>query len=609
MKLVAVTIENFQGIVEEATITVNDFNVLIGRNDVGKSTVLKALNCFLHGTTPTSESSNVSTDSAIVSIELVFDPQNEEIVIDEAIPTSFEAEELTNADGHLCVKRVWDTSKAKINADTFIVRKGYDENDFVGLTEHQLILLCRNCNIETNKANGDNFNNVEKREKLKEFFSESAVQFSYVHEKLPTSGNSRFKNVHNALKKALPRFEFFRADTSLSETDTAIQNYFRQIASDALSEFGMSDAEDAVVQRLNSALGGITNKINDAVPQDEAVRPVTTFDWSKVVKTVFATGDDASGVALHLRGDGFRRITMMAYFEYLAEQRQQDTRKVIFGFEEPETFLHPAAQEKLFEKLAALSESGYQVLVSSHSPIIVSNTNKTDLIHVTKEDGKTQLHSNVDDILAVANDLGISMDNQFVHLFDSAKVLFLVEGIDDANAFHFIANTYKANNEITDTFEDLDIVIVPIGGCGSIKHWVALDLLTRLSKPYYILLDSDVEIEGVPSPNRETLVEYGFIEGTNFSVTRKRMLENYIPAFALNRLVPNARLDYGDWDHVKTICKSHAQAGRLGGQNVAERHFSNLTYEELKFSFNCSQRGDEFIEIYDKVVGLRPYSQ
>ena len=606
MKLVAITIENFQGIVDPATVTVNDFNVLIGRNDVGKSTVLKALDYFLNGSTPTFESSNIGTDSPHISVELRFDPQNEEIVIDEAVPTTFEVEELINSEGLLCVKRVWDTSKSRVKVDTYILRKNYDEEDFIGLTERQLIALCRGKNIETRKANGDDFNNVEKRDKLKQFYQEQEIGFKYEYEKLPTSGTSRFKIVHDELKKVLPRFEFFRADTSLSETDTAIQNYFRQLATDALAEFGMSDAENAVTEKLNGALAGISGKINDAVPQDEAVRPITTFDWSKVVRTVFATGDDDKGVALHLRGDGFRRITMMSYFEYLADQRQTDTKKVIFGFEEPETFLHPAAQEKLFEKLASLSENGYQVLISSHSAIIVSNTNKTDLIHVTKEDGETQLHSNVGDTLAVANDLGITMDNQFVHLFDSARVLFLVEGIDDANAFHFIANTYKVNNEITDTFEDLDIVIVPIGGCGSIKHWVALDLLTRLSKPYYILLDSDAEAEGDPSPNRDALVEYGFVEGTNFSITRKRMLENYIPASALNRLVPGGGLNYGDWEHVKTICKAHPQAGRLGGKNVSERHFSNLTFTELKSSFDCPVRGDEFIEIYNKVVRLRP---
>ena len=49
-------------------------------------------------------------------------------------------------------------------------------------------------------------------------------------------------------------------------------------------------------------------------------------------------------IPFNSRGDGFRRVTMMSYFEMLAEEHD-DNRNIIYGFEEPETFLHPEMQK------------------------------------------------------------------------------------------------------------------------------------------------------------------------------------------------------------------------------------------------------------------------
>ena len=75
------------------------------------------------------------------------------------------------------------------------------------------------------------------------------------------------------------------------------------------------------------------------------------------------TISDEADIPLRFRGDGFRRVTMMAYFEHLAEETKEEHQNIIFGFEEPETFLHPAGQEQLQNRLMGLATSGYQVLI------------------------------------------------------------------------------------------------------------------------------------------------------------------------------------------------------------------------------------------------------
>ena len=46
MKIVSVKIKNFRGYEEEENIKFDDLTVFVGKNDVGKSTILEALDIF-----------------------------------------------------------------------------------------------------------------------------------------------------------------------------------------------------------------------------------------------------------------------------------------------------------------------------------------------------------------------------------------------------------------------------------------------------------------------------------------------------------------------------------------------------------------------------------
>jgi hypothetical protein len=117
-------------------------------------------------------------------------------------------------------------------------------------------------------------------------------------------------------------------------------------------------------------------------------------------------------------------------------------------------------------------------------------------------------------------------------------------------------------------------------------------------------LDSDKETADSESDNRNRLIELGFSEQTDFLVTRKRAIENYIPCSHLNSFISEAspHLLYGDWEHVKNICKNHPDAGTLGGKNVAEKHFTSLTLAYLQSTFNPTGNDDEFLQLYNMVI-------
>jgi predicted ATP-dependent endonuclease of OLD family len=135
MKLIKIEIKGFKGICESKEIRLNDFNVIVGQNDVGKSTILKAIDIFLNNTTPSKDDLNNKTETNEISIIAEFDPRKKLVIIDENIETTFEDEELVNEDQKLVLKKTWDTTKSKITPETFILRKKYNENKIICYTQ------------------------------------------------------------------------------------------------------------------------------------------------------------------------------------------------------------------------------------------------------------------------------------------------------------------------------------------------------------------------------------------------------------------------------------------------------------------------------------------
>src|SRR5436190_3765166 len=608
MILKKLIITNFRGIKDAITVNFDLFNCIVGQNDAGKSTILKALDAALNETALSRSDYNVEANTNQIIVELYFDCNNMECSLGEEILTTIEREELINGDGLLVWRKVWNVTDNNVSKpkNSIVRRKYVGNSDFIFKTEAQLIAQCNTNNIVTIKGNGEEYNNVEKRQKLREYNHQNNVVFSYEVEEVPSTGTSKIKTIGDSIKKLLPAFQYFKADTSLSDTDSTIQKYFKEMAFKLIDEeVDTDEMEDTIKEQLGTVLQKVTDKINDVVKSTEKVEPKIEFDWSKLISTSFVSTSSGNDIPLSSRGDGFRRITMMAYFEYLAEsERTNETQQIIFGFEEPETFLHPSAQENLFDKLNSLVQNGYQVITSTHSPTIVGNSKRHTIIHISKPNNIYTINQTNIDFRELAIDLGIKPDNTFTPLFSTSRLLFLVEGIDDVNAMHHKAILYKQAGLISHTFEELNINIIPIGGCGGIKHWVNLDLFSKLEKPFFIFLDSDKEDAAAISINETNLTEYGLTLGTDFLVTKKRQLENYIHPTALVRLVPDAVITYADFDHAKNFCKDYPDSairGQLGGSKVVHRHYCNLTLDELRMTWLVGV-DDEFINLYNIIV-------
>lgn len=94
------------------------------------------------------------------------------------------------------------------------------------------------------------------------------------------------------------------------------------------------------------------------------------------------------GVPLEQRGAGLKSEFVLAMFRVYAKTGAG--RGYIILFEEPELYLHPDAQKKMFNALKKISGEA-QVLITTHSTIFVDRSDLSSIWLIYREDGETKL--------------------------------------------------------------------------------------------------------------------------------------------------------------------------------------------------------------------------
>ena len=157
------------------------------------------------------------------------------------------------------------------------------------------------------------------------------------------------------------------AHESISE---ALENLGRQFSGDLrFDELGELEA------RASDALGdffpGIRAHINMARPSLEELMKGATLDLAHV-------GEAARPFSSY--GHGAQRAVQIALVTMLAALRHghgEAAGNVMLLIDEPELYLHPQAIEKLRASLKSLASPRFQVVFSTHSPLLV---NKADVL-------------------------------------------------------------------------------------------------------------------------------------------------------------------------------------------------------------------------------------
>ncbi len=159
MQLKKIKIENFRSY-ESVEVDLTDLSVIVGKNDIGKSTILDALNIFFENEKPLDNDANVYSTNKEISITCFFRVEaNMPIFLDsvesENTRTTLENEYLLDNNGFLQIKKVFEKGKLK---NIFIIAN-YPNN----WDKHLITLKITDLKKEIEKFENQNVNKATKK--------------------------------------------------------------------------------------------------------------------------------------------------------------------------------------------------------------------------------------------------------------------------------------------------------------------------------------------------------------------------------------------------------------------------------------------------------------
>lgn len=597
MRLKAVKLKNFRGYQSELIVEMSNLTAFIGKNDAGKTTILEALEIFFNNKLVVCEKDdlNINATSNDIEITCVFSDLPASIIIDTSCPTSLEDEYLLNAESHLEIQKVFTATVAKPKEKIYIICNHPSQTNVKDL------LALKRADLKNRAVSigvpEDNYNatiNTSIRQAIREYIGELETQSTKL---LVDKEDS--KKVYEAIKSYLPLFALFQSDRQSTDEDKEVTDPMKIAVQQALAELEseLEYIKAKVKEKAINTADRTLAKLHEMSPE-LAEQLIPDFKSEPKFDSQFKLSIKSdNNISINKRGSGVRRLILLNFFRAEAERRRTENtnNQVIFAFEEPETSQHPDHQEMLINAFLELSHTdNSQILLTTHTPALAGLLPLDSLRFI--ENNQVQMGS--DEVFEkIADTLGILTNP----ISKYANAILLVEGKGDVVFVNHTSEKLKESGHISATFEEKRFAIVPIGGCGNIKHWKTLQLAEQFDIPYCILLDSD---KGTPeeSDNIAKIQSYKD-DGIKAYVTRKREPENYIHIDCLE-LAEGHGFSFTDSDDAKVLI------GRKKGTrktNILEDYWTKMTAEQIREVEKYTDGGlekYEFTEMFNDFLEL-----
>ena len=535
MRIRTIKIENYGPFKSLEEIKFGALSTIIGKNDVGKSFILRALKLFFDKK-PKIEENDVHTNSSPddnVVIEVTFDSLPQNIELEDGILTTFKEEMLLDENGHLRIKKIFPRGNLSKFQVYLIANDFTDDNyaELVNLKEPDLNVRCDICQIPVIRS-GRGVTNKSKRELLREKAVAETIEIRTRN--IDISKNDR---LIKTIEDNFPDFEIFQTDTSLDIGENLFQKEFRPIIYTAAEQKDVQESKNVFAENINKALQKEIDTIFEYFKQYTDVfvslKTKPDFSWDKAV-TFDIIGKDNHGIEISLdkRGSGLKRLLMVSFFQYMADRDSTRDCNCIFAVEEPENCLHPGLQRELINSFNQITTKGGQIIITSHSPVFAGASPTEDLVLIVREKGEAKVIQSPElDLARVSDELGVEPSDQIT----CYNACVFVEGITDINLLKTMAEKLKNSGHIKQNFDDKKIGFISFGG-DNLKHWINMKALKKLTRRFAVVIDSDKENEaGVVNQRKLNWKNKCEIDGGIFFITKKRELENYLHIEAIRR--------------------------------------------------------------------------
>lgn len=481
MKITSFRIYNFRSIADTDEINCKNLMVFIGRNNAGKSNILKALDIFFNSSKP---------DVADIPY---FAQEGDQI----EISVSF--------------GRIASEIKKRLDIDEDILTYSKSFNITKDGKSYKLSSPKELLNGEDLKSYKASFSGITE---LRSFLKQHLPKYYYVPALRNLADESKFKRGSLIQDLLLPLL-----DDRIATDDQSIQSNLQSI-------------ESILKERSKIIETEISDILRHRVDDFERL----SFDMSNIelkkalspdvlVKT---TASDSLLSAL-LQGAGTQNFLILALAQYYASG--QTPVDLVIAFEEPEISLHSTAQRNMLDLIfQILTNERQQIFLTTHSTIFIDRT-CDNVCLVEKSDGKTLL-TVPQRSREIITQLGIRGSDYL-----NSDALVFVEGLCDYEVF-----TLWADAKPPPVWKRYLFTFVPLGGLPSIEKFRAEDCL-NLCNHVYAILDSDKSAEDDKFKRRaKGIVQKITTELDGLvKILRRRELENYFSEQAVIEVFPEAK--------------------------------------------------------------------
>jgi len=387
MKLTEITLFNFRGYKKSTKLKIDSFTALVGRNDIGKSTILDALDLFFNDGKGTIKYDPfdicINGEEQKYEISAVFSDVPDKVIVDSAYHTSLKEEFLLNKKGNLEVKKTFNGKKC-----TAVSLKAFHPTNPNCSDLHQKKKNELKAYIQENGIECDNLNvNAVMRKSIWDKYADD-LRLNEVL--LDVNSGDDTKKIWEKLSSLLPVYSLFQSDRNNSDNDKEVQDPLKLAVAQFIKEEEIQNALNTIAVKVEGKLQEVSDRTLIKLREmDEKVADSLTpvlpsadnLKWAEVfTKSVSITSDEE--IPINKRGSGIKRLILLNFFRAEAERRQEisDGTGIIYAIEEPETSQHFNNQQILAEALKRLSKApNTQVIITTHSGVVVKKLDYDNL--------------------------------------------------------------------------------------------------------------------------------------------------------------------------------------------------------------------------------------
>lgn len=216
-------------------------------------------------------------------------------------------------------------------------------------------------------------------------------------------------------------------------------------------------------------------------------------DWlAQQLAISLATDPESAPTPLRNMGDGWQAVIRLAALEALTEFKDLMKERVVLLLEEPETHLHPHLRRRVRKVLGQLAAKGWTIMLSTHSPEMISFDEKQVIHRLVRRAGKVTSGTVHTDQVDPEAKLQSKLDERGAHDFLFSTGAVFCEGKNDGFAMRLGFDKTSVD------YDGRSVSITQCGDVGAIPAFTSIS--SQLGIRWCALTDEDMQQDGTVKP-------------------------------------------------------------------------------------------------------------